>query len=326
MKVGVIAPNDGAKSATKRIKRAETLGYDIALLGELWGRNSFVQLAEAAVQTTDIRLGTAIVNVFSRSPAVLAMGAYSLQQISDGRTILGLGTSTPKAVEDLHSMDFERPVRRTHETVELLKKFLGEEESVQYEGKVFSTDGFPSLSTDLQIYNAALGPANRRVTGRLCDGWMPNNIPYSNLESAFETIAETADDSGRDPDSITIAPWVHTAVSDDAEEAINAVRGAVAYYVGSSDGYKNAVGAVYDSEADKIAQAWRNNDRDAARKLVTDEMVKDLGCAGTPSMARDQLQELAKREFIDFPIVHIPQTLDCTLIDQTLDAVSPAQY
>jgi len=166
------------------------------------------------------------------------MTAATLDQVSDGRASFGVGTSTPTAVENVHGMAFERPVRRSHETIEIITKILRDDEPVDYDGELLSVNGVPPVNADVPVYHAALGPANRRVVGRLCDGWMPHNIPFSELENAFEVVERTAREADRDPDEITIAPYVPAAVSDDADEAYDAVRGHIAYYAGSADGYQ----------------------------------------------------------------------------------------
>lgn len=323
MDVGLILPEvDGVEPAELAV-RAETLGFASVWKPELWGEHAFVELAAAAERTDDVRLGTAVVNVFSRSPAVIAMGAASLDRLSDGRAAIGLGVSTPKAIEDLHGLTYERPIRRTHETAELITRFLAGDGRVEYDGEVFSVADFPALEADVPVYNAALGPANRRATGRLCDGWLPHNVPQSHLEEAFGVIAETARERGRDPEEITVAPWVHVAVSDDPAEARDAVRGIVAYYVGSGEGYRKAVGAVYPEVADRIASAWRDGDRDRARGHVTDELVHDLGCAGTPEEVREELRALADHPVIDTPLVNLPPGLEAEAVEETLEAVAP---
>ena len=183
MSHGLLLPAIDDVAQTNLAVRAEELGYESVWLGELWGTSSPVHLAEIAGNTETITLGTAILNVFSRTPATLAMTANSLDHVSDGRFVLGVGTSTQKAIEDLHGMGFERPVRRAHEAIELTKRVLGQaagtddspgsNNRVAYDGEVFHVADFPSLDTDVPIYHAALGQANRRVVARLCDGWIP---------------------------------------------------------------------------------------------------------------------------------------------------------
>lgn len=325
MHVGLVLPRTIPQSTPELAVTAEELGYTSAWHGELWGQNALVELAAAAERTSSIQLGTAIVNVYSRTPAVIAMGAASLHRLAPDRIAIGVGVSTPKAIEDLHGLSFDRPIRRTAETIELVNEFLADDGRVEYDGEIYSTKDFPALESPVPMYNAALGPANRRVTGQLCDGWIPNNIPFSQFESAFETIGDAATDAGRDPRTIDVAPWIHVAVSDDPDTAKDAIRGTVAYYVGASEGYENAVGSAFPDQASAVASAWRAGDREAARESVTDEMVRDLGCAGTPETARSQLREVIEHPVIDHPIVDIPAGLSDSGIVRTMEAVAPSE-
>lgn len=322
-RLGLLLPSLGDESVDVAL-RAELLGYDSLWIPELWGSSAVVKLAELAVRTDEIRIGTAILNVFSRTPAVLAMTAATLDELSDGRFTLGVGTSTEKAVEDLHGMDFENPnpVRRAHETIELTKAFLTGEGRVSYDGEVFHAADFPPLDADVPLYHAALGKANRRVVARLCDGWIPHNIPFSELADAFEYVAEHAEENGRDPSDITVAPYVPAAVADNADDARDAIRGHIAYYVGSGSGYERAVTSRFPDEAERIATEWRDGNRAAATAHVTDEMVLALGVAGTPDEAREQLRELASMDAIDQPLLVIPSNAT-EHTEQTVEELAP---
>ncbi|MFB6125247.1 MAG: LLM class flavin-dependent oxidoreductase [Halanaeroarchaeum sp.] len=306
---------------------AETQGYDGVWLGELWETSAVVQLADIAAHTDSLAIGTAILNVFSRTPAVLAMTAATLDDVSDGRFRLGVGTSTEKAVEDLHGMDWDapNPVRRAHETIELTRAFLADGGRVDYEGDVFSVQDFPALGHDVPIYHAALGSANRRVVARLADGWIPHNVPFPDLPAAHEYIVEHAEAAGRDAD-IDVAPYVPAAVSDDPEAARDAIRKHVAYYVGSGKGYENAVAERFPEGAAAVASAWREGDRSAAVGHVTDEMVAALGVAGTPEEAREQFAAVADIDCVTRPMVTIPSSADEEMALATIEALAPANY
>jgi len=322
MKPGLLLPPADVMDPTGIATTAESLGYDSVWMPELWGSDAFVQLGVVARETDEVRLGTAISNVFSRSPAVLAMGAATVDRFSDGRMVLGTGVSTPKAITDLHGMDYERPVRRAHETIALVKEFLsGDDDPVTYDGELFEVADFSPLDADVPVYHAALGPANRRVVARLADGWIPHMVPFSQLESSFEDIEETAREAGRDPGDVTVAPYVPAAVSDDPEEARAAIRDHVAHYVGSGEGYRRAVASQYPDEAETIATNWRDGNRDDARAAVTDEMVEDLGVAGSAASARERLVEL-ETGLVDLPIVTVPATAT-ELALETIQALAP---
>jgi alkanesulfonate monooxygenase SsuD/methylene tetrahydromethanopterin reductase-like flavin-dependent oxidoreductase (luciferase family) len=319
----LLLPNLAADSADLAV-RAESLGYGGVWLGELWQTSSVVKLTEIAARTDDIGVGTAILNVYSRTPAVLAMTAATLDDVSDGRFTLGVGTSTPKAVEDLHGMSFDRPVRRAHETIKLTKAFLGGDGRVDYDGDCFETADFPALDAEVDVYHAALGRANRRVVARVADGWIPHNVPFPDLPEAFEYIADHTPDD-RDPDDVTVAPYVPAAVSDDPGEARDAVRGHLAYYAGSGEGYRRAVGDRFPDEAEAVAEAWRDGRRGEATATVTDEMVAALGVTGTPEEAREQFAEIAAMGVVDRPMVTIPNNAT-DLAERTVEALAPSAF
>lgn len=322
MPTGLLVPFEVDDIATFS-RQAESRGYDSVWTGELWEQDAFVALTEAAAATSEVRLGTTIANIYGRSPATLAQAAATLDDAADGRAVLGLGTSTKKVIEDLHGIPFENPARRLHETVELTKEFLTSEGPVAYEGECFEVADFPGLGADVDVYAASLGPANRRATGRTADGWLPHNIPFEDLQDTFETIAETARQAGRDPDEISVTPWVPAAVTEDPETARDAIRGHLAYYVGSGEGYRRTVAKRFPDAADEVATAWRSGERGDATAAVTDEMVAALGVAGTPEQARQQLAEIASMDIVDEPLVAIPNGAGEQLRESTVDALAP---
>jgi alkanesulfonate monooxygenase SsuD/methylene tetrahydromethanopterin reductase-like flavin-dependent oxidoreductase (luciferase family) len=314
---------EGYDDVASFAQRAESLGYPRLWVGELWGRDAFVALARAATEVDDLDLGTAIVNVYGRSPATLAQAAATLDGVADGDVLLGVGTSTPKAIEDLHGVPFDNPPRRLHETVELAREFLAGDGRVDYDGELFDVADFPALGAEVPVYTAALGPANRRATGRTADGWLPHNVPWGRMDEAFELVAETAREAGRDPADIDVAPYVPSAVSDDHDAAVQRIEAHLAYYVGSGEGYKRAVAQQFPEEAERVAEAWRDGDRDAAREAVTREMVDALGVAGTPDEARRQLDEVASVDAIDETIVVVPAGTSEEMTRQTVAALAP---
>ena len=321
MPTGILIPDRESDVATFAA-RVESLGYNSLWTGELWGQDAFIALTRAAEHTDDLDLGTAIVNVYGRSPATLAQAAATLAKTASGDVRLGLGTSTPKAVEDLHGMAFENPPRRLHETAEIAGEFFGDSNHVSYDGEFFEVADFPGLDVDIPIYAAALGPAMRRATGRTADGWLPHNIPFEELPDAFETITETARERGRAPEEIEVAPFVPSAVSEDPLEAKAAIRGHIAYYVGSGEGYRNAVASQFPDGANTVADAWQSGDRDAARNAVTDEMVAALGVAGTPTEAREQFEAIASIDIIDEPLIVIPSGTPKEITTRTIETLS----
>ena len=320
--VGFLLPQVGPDPAEVAV-RAEELGYDSVWLGELWYTAAPVKLAEIVERTEAVEVGAAILNVYSRTPATLAMTAATLQRDSGGRFTLGLGTSTRKSIEDLHGLSFDdpNPARRAHECIELVREFLEGGGRVDYDGQVFHAADFPALGSRVPLYGAALGPANRRVVARLCDGWIPHNVPFPALPEAFDYIREHTPPD-RDAEDITVAPYVPAAVHEDPAEARDAIRGHVAYYVGNGEGYRRAVADRFPDGADAVAEAWRSGEREAARAAVTDEMVAALGVAGTPEAARGQFADLRAMDVLDRPLVTIPQDAP-GMLDATIEALAP---
>ena len=323
MQVGLMVSALAGMDPGDLARTAESLEYDALWVGELWHESGVVQLAEMARATETVTLGSAVLNVFSRSPAVLAMTAASLQRASDGRFVLGTGVSTQTAVEDLHGQSFERPVRRAHETLAAVRAFCGEEESVSYDGELIGVEGFPGLDLDVPIYHAGLGPANRRVVGRLADGWLPHNLPFSQLETAFEEVASAAREWDRDPDSITVAPYVPAVVNEDREAALDVLRRHVAYYAGSGEGYRRAVGSVYPDVAATVGERWEAGDREGAAAVVTDEVATDLGIAGPAAHVRERMHSLTDG-IVDHPIVVVPLPASEAMATETITSLAPA--
>lgn len=322
MDIGLRLPN-GPIPPGELAAEAESRGFSSVWTGELWGDDAFVRLARAATATERVALGTAIVNVYSRTPAVLAMAAASVDTISDGRARLGVGASTARAIEGIHGLEYDRPVRRTHEAAAIIKRLFGDGEPVTYDGEVLSVERVPPLDVDVPVYNAALGPANRRATGRLCDGWIPHNIPWFALDDAFEVVAEAANQAGRDPDAIRVAPYVPTAVADDQASARTILRDHIAYYVGSGEGYRRAVAAHFPEAVETAADRWADGDRDEARLAITEEMVESLGIAGTPETAGDRFRSLVEGSIIDEPLLVFAGRPDADRVQRTVDAIAP---
>jgi len=323
--IGFLLPEDEPERTVELATRAEDLGYDSVWVSELWGESSFVRLAELATATDRVGLGTAIVNVYSRTPAVLAMGVASLSRMAGDRVRLGVGTSTPKAVGDLHGMAFESPVRRIHEAIDLIKAFTAGEGRVEYDGEVFSVADFPALEADVPVYNAALGSANRRATGRVADGWLPHNLPFADLPAAFETVASAAREAGRDPDDLTVLPYAPVAVAEDDAEARATIRGHLAYYVGSAEAYERAAARGYPDAASEVADRWRSGDREAAREAVTDAMIDGLSVVGTPATAREALDDLLATGPVDGAILVPPVGAPDGMLERTMAALAPGE-
>jgi len=198
--------------------------YESAWAAEGQGKSAFGKLERWAVHTERIGLATGIVNVFSRTPAAIAQAVATLDAHSGGRAVLGLGVAHPGVVEGFHGAEFERPLPRMAEYIELVRRYLrGDPEG--YDGEFFSPsrtafwEAFAPERASIPIYNGALGPGNVRLTGQFADGWVPNLYPDSQFKEAKGWLADGAARGDRDPASIDVAMYVLTAVDEDPERA-----------------------------------------------------------------------------------------------------------
>lgn len=303
---------------------ADDRGIDAVFAGESASSNLFVDLTRIAMRTSSVRIGAGIANVYSRSPSLIALSAAQIDTISDGRTILGLGTSTPSLVEGLHGVPFERPVSRTAEYIEIVREgWTGDR--LEYEGEYYSPSGGRLLETpvrgDIPIAIAALGPANRRLTGAKADVWLPHLVPRSVFDERAADVYDAARDRGRTADEIDVYAYVPTAIDEDLDDAYDRIRKHVATYAGSAKPYRDAiVDAGYEVAAD-VYRTWQNGDRDGAAQLVTDELVEDIGLVATPDDVPDRRSRW-RAAGVDMVVMHFPPGTNANEIRTALAAVS----
>lgn len=309
------------------VRRAEELGYESVWAAEGQGRTAFGKLERWATATDRIGLATGIVNVYSRTPATLAQAAATLDVHSDGRAILGFGVAHPGVVEGFHGIPFERPLPRFAEYVELVRRYLrGDQDS--FDGEFYTPertrfwDAFDTVRAEIPIYNAALGPANVRLTGELCDGWLPNLYPLDRFRKAQEWLATGAAHASRDASDIDVAMYVLTAVADDPVEARLAARRHVAYYLRDIPGYYGRVAenAGYTDEVETIRAA---DTHEAAARAVDDDLLDLVALAGAPETVRSGLTNL-RTAGVDLPIVRAPAGADRAMVEYVIDTCAPS--
>ncbi|NHN42835.1 LLM class flavin-dependent oxidoreductase [Halorubellus sp. JP-L1] len=308
------------------VQRAETLGYESVWTAEGQGRTAFGKLERWATVTDEIGLATGIVNVYARTPATLAQAAATLDAHSDGRAILGLGVAHPGVVEEFHGVEFDRPLARMAEFVELVQRYLRGEPG-GYDGEFFTPkrtrfwDAFEPVREEIPIYNAALGPGNVRLAGEYCDGWLPNLYPLDRFEEAREWLATGAERADRDVADVDVAMYVLTAVADDPARARRAARRHVAYYLRDIPGYYGRV-AENAGFADEVAAVRDASDRDAAAAAISDEFLDVVAVTGGPDDVRRDLEDL-RSAGVDLPIVRAPAGADRDLVERVLETCAP---
>jgi len=284
-------------------QRAEELGFDSVWMPEAYGTDAISILAALAVKTQRIRLGTGIINVFSRTPALIAQTAATLDLISNGRFVLGLGTSGHQVISGWHGVPFEKPVQRMRETVEIVRAIL-RRESLRFEGEVFHlAQGLKvqmrPLRADIPIFLATLTPAGLRLTGELADGWIPTLFSPDHRDLFLSEVQVGAKASGRSLDSLEVAPFMRVLVDEDRARARDDVRPWVALYVGgmgsrAKNFYKDTVARYgFAEDAEAIQDLYLGGRKLEAIKRVPDALVDAITLAGPAGVIKARMAACA---------------------------------
>jgi alkanesulfonate monooxygenase SsuD/methylene tetrahydromethanopterin reductase-like flavin-dependent oxidoreductase (luciferase family) len=288
------------------VRLAEELGYESAWVAEGHGGDQFSILSACAVQTERILLGTSISSIFVRSVPTIAMAAASVDHLSGGRLILGLGSSHKVQVEPEHGVVYRKPVQRMRESVEIIRTLLRDGQ-VSYQGQEIAIASFDlwfePLRREIPIYLSAVFPQMLETCGEIAQGtilvW---STPESGRQSA-EHVAVGARRAGRDPAEVDIVSLLPCSVAEDRREAIDRVRPAAAFYAGFFPRYNRLMAeSGFAEAAAAIRQAWLTGDREGATRLVPDDMVQALSIAGPAADSRERL-EAYRESGIRLPVI-----------------------
>jgi F420-dependent oxidoreductase-like protein len=289
------------------VKDAEAAGYDSVWAAEAYGSDAATVLAWLAAQTERIRIGSAIFQMPARSPAMTAMTAATLDEISGGRMILGIGPSGPQVAEGWHGQRFARQLQRTREYVEIVRKALARER-LEYRGEIYELplpDGpgkalklmIPPVQQRIPIYLAAIGPKNTALTGEIADGWIPFLFAAEHAKALRGPLDEGAARAGRDLDdgSFQIAPTVNVLISDDLDAARDAMRPFLALYVGGMGSrernFYNAMMRRYGFEdaAREVQDLYLSGKKDEAAAALPPEFIDMVCLVGPADRIRERL-------------------------------------
>lgn len=323
-----VAAQPTVQTLVAQTQHAESLGYDHAWLPETWGRDAVTALSLMASQTDEIGVGSSIMNVYSRSPAILGQTAVTLQEVSDGRFRLGVGPSGPILIEGWHGEDFGNPLARTREAVEVIKLVTTGEE-VEYDGKVFNLSGFrlrcqaPEPRPPVDV--AAMGPKAVELTGRFADGWHATMFSPSGLRDRLDDLERGADLGGRGVEDIRTVLSLTCCALEDGERARELAKAHACFYLGGMGTYyrDSLARQGYEDEAHEIAARWASGEREEAIAVVNEEMLDDFSAAGTPERARKELQKFTEIEELDAIAIGFPRGADQNQIEATLEALAP---
>jgi F420-dependent oxidoreductase-like protein len=284
---------------------ADRLGYATVWVPEAYGWDAFTVLTDLACHTERIHLGTGIVNVFSRSPALIAQSAASLDRISGGRFVLGLGTSGHQVIEGWHGVRFEHGVQRLRETMEIVRAVLRRERLV-YRGQIFQLDMGLKLITHpvrdrIPIYLASLTPAGIALAGEAADGWLPVFFSPRHFGSLLRPHLERgAARSGRSLEEVAICVSQPVVVTEDLEAGRDAIRPHLALYIGGMGSrqrnYYHELFCRYgfEPEARRIQDLYLSRRPAAAAAAVTAEMIDLVTIIGPVEECRQRLAELER--------------------------------
>jgi F420-dependent oxidoreductase-like protein len=290
----------------KMVREAEAAGYDSAWGAEAYGSDTATVLAWLAGQTDTIKLGAGIFQMPARSPAMTAMTAATLDNLSGGRMLLGIGSSGPVVAEGWHGQPFAKQIQRTREYVAIVRKALARER-LEFDGETYKLPlpGAPGKPLKLMIapvqermpiYLAAIGPNNTKLAGEIADGWMPFLFSPERVEDSRALLQEGADRVGRTIDgSFDIAPSVNLCIDDDVDKARDMVRPILALYVGGMGSkeknfYNQAVRRYgFEEAADKVQDLYLDGKREEAMAALPAELIDTIALVGPKDKVRDRL-------------------------------------
>ena len=288
-------------SANQVLECSEILSetnVDTIWVPETWGMENFSMLSAISHKTTTQKIGSSIINIYSRSPAVIAMGAATVDTLSDGRLILGLGTSSLPLVETFHGYKFEKPVQRMKEYVEIIRLILSGKQ-VNYTGEIFDLKNFTLLlkpkRKSIPIYLAAVNQKMVDLTWNVGDGVIFYLRPLNEMK---ETITKM-----QSKKKIDVTCQIITSIAEDSDIAINRAKKTLAFYVSvgkiyreflANNGFKNETSNIFDE--------FKKSGLKSNHELVTDSMLQSLCISGNSDECKKQLQNF-RETGIDLPII-----------------------
>lgn len=316
MRLGLNLGYWGTKLAsdTTLVTEAERLGYDSVWTAEAYGSDAVTPLAYLAGRTERIKLGSGILQMPARTPAMTAMTAATLDELSEGRFLLGLGVSGPQVVEGWHGRPYGKPLRVTREYVEIVRKILARDEPVEYDGEYYqmpyqgpgSTGVGKALklisrprNPNLPIYLAAIGPHNVRLTAEIADGWLPVFYSPEQADAIFRPLLEEGFSRSGEEDKAArfdTAVSVFVSLDDDLARARLAAKPMVSLYIGGMGAKgKNFYHDLahrygYGEAADHIQELYLSGRKMEAMRAVPDELVDEVSLVGPRDRIADRLE------------------------------------
>ncbi len=312
MKLGLLGGYGGRRIQVpiERIRHAEALGYDSVWTSEAYGSDAVAPAAWILAQTERMRVGTAIMQMPARTPAMTAMTAMTLAQLSGGRFLLGLGASGPQVVEGWHGVPYGKPVTRLKEYVAIIRKILAREAPAVFDGDEYQLPfsgpgatglGIPLKSIlhcdeDIPIYAASITPRGVRAAAEVTDGFFPIWMDPEKYSVFEQPIRAGLAASGRSAAEFDVAPFVTVVMGESVEECMRPIRGTMALYIGGMGArnrnfYNNFAKALgFEEAAVRIQDLYLSGRRDEAMAAVPAELIDACHLVGPADRIRERLQ------------------------------------
>ncbi len=307
LRVGIM-PGGADKAALEAVRDAERLGVDSVWVPEAWMYDALTPLGYLAAITERVRLATGVVQLGARSPAMLAMSALALHKMSDGRFILGVGTSGPQVMEGWHGVRFTKPLTRTSETIDIIRAIVAGDR-LDYDGEVYTlplpdsqgralrspvAGGDPPITVPIHV--ASIGPANLRLTGAKADGWIGTAFLPESADAFLDPLQEGAADAGRSLDDVELSVAVGLEFTDEIEEAGRRHASGYAFTIGamgssSTNFYNRAFTRQGFGDAiEEVQRLWQAGDKEAAGQAVPIEIGLRTNLIGDDVSVTDRLR------------------------------------
>lgn len=333
MKLGLLVGYSGSRISLPMdaVKFAEKLGYDSVWTAEAYGSDAVTPAAWMLAQTEKIRVGTAIMQVPARTPAMAAMTALTLSQLSGGRFIVGLGASGPQVIEGWHGVPYGKPVSRVREYIEVMRKIFARQEPLTFEGQQYQIpchgEGTTGLgkplksilhcTEDIPIYVASITPAGVASAASVADGFFPVWMNPERFDIFADPINKGLAKAGQKTlADFSIAPFVTVSMGDDLDQARQMIKANMALYIGGMgarsknfyNDYTKRLG--FEEAAVKIQDLYLAGHRDQAAAEVPDALVDACHLVGPKERIREQMQrwlEASKKGHVDSMLLAIRQ-------------------
>ena len=279
-------------------KMISETNIDSIWIPETWGMENFSMLGAVSSETKSQKIGSSIINIYSRSPSTISMGAATIDILSNGRLILGLGTSSVPIVEDFHGNEFETPVQRMREYVEIIRLSLSKKQ-INYSGKIFNLKNFTLLikpkRQSIPIYLAAINQRMVNLAWELGDGVIFYLRPLDEMKKIISKMQTER--------KIDVACQIITCISNNSEEAIQRAKKTLAFYISVGKVYREFLAKNgFENETNNIFEEFKKSGFKSNHELITDSMLNSLCISGSPEEVKVQLEKF-RDTGINLPII-----------------------